>query len=245
MRVRMAVALLTSVALLAGCSGTDSDEVLVLAASSLTDALRDVAAAYETAEPGITVTLSFGGSSAIREQVLAGAPADVVVLAGVDVMDDLAGAVTEPVLIASNTPVLVVPAGNPGGVTELTDLTDDALLVGLCRSAVPCGALADELLATSNIEARVDTREPDVRALLGKVVDGELDAGIVYATDALAAGDAVEVIALPAEDVPATAYPAALLADAPHPAAGRAFIDLLRSDVGQQALADRGFGPSP
>lgn len=239
-------ALLVGILFLAACSATGEDEVVVLAASSLTDVLTDVVTSFESQNPGTELSLSFGGSSALREQVLAGAPADVVVLASIEAMDGLvaAGAVTDAVLVASNSPALVVPAGNPGGVTDLTDLADDRLLVGLCRAAVPCGALADELLAASSVEPSVDTREPDVRALLAKVVDGELDTGIVYATDAQAAGDAVEVIALQGS-APTTAYPAAVVADAPHTTLADAFLDLLQSEVGREAFADRGFGPPP
>jgi molybdate transport system substrate-binding protein len=250
-----AVAVLGALAACGGSSGgaapaaDDGDvgvegTVTVFAAASLTDAFADVAAAFEDEHPGVTVELSFAGSPSLREQVLEGAPADVVATADEEVMADLVdeGAVGEPVLFATSRLQLAVPAGNPAGVTGLDDLARDELLVGLCAEGVPCGELARRVLAAAGITPAPDTEEPDVRALLAKIEAGELDAGLVYTTDVRAASGAVEGIDVPAGEA-TTRYPIATVADAPHPDAAAAFVAFVTSPAGRDVLADHGFGP--
>ncbi len=206
----------------------------------------DIEQAFELAEPGVTVRLNVGGSSSLREQILEGAPADLFASADETNMIPLveAGAVDgTPNIFATNHLQIVVPAGNPGQVESVSDLADPDLLVGLCDPAVPCGALAREALASAGVEPSLDTNEPDVRSLLTKVVEGELDVGIVYATDVTAGGDAVIGIDVsPADDVIAR-YPLAVLSDSPNPAAAAAFRDFVLSPEGQAILERHGFGP--
>jgi molybdate transport system substrate-binding protein len=161
-------------------------------------------------------------------------------------MDDVvaAGAVAgEPVVIATNDLQLVVPTGNPAAVRSLADLARDDVLVGLCAAGVPCGDLARRALDAADVEATVDTEEPDVRALLAKVAAGELDAGIVYRTDVAAAGERVEGIELPADAQQVTRYPVAVLAGSAVPAAAVAFVAFVGSARGRAILASHGFGP--
>lgn len=176
--------------LAAGCSstgdsGTRDSEVVVMAASSLTDVLETV---FEDRE---SVTPVVAASSTLVAQLAAGAEADVLITANAATMDRAVaeGAVRgEPVLIAVNTLVLATPAGNPGDVTGLADLSRRSLLVGLCAAEVPCGALAQQALSKASVTPSADTLEPNVRALAAKISLGELDAGLVYATDARRAG---------------------------------------------------------
>jgi len=241
---------------LAACGGSTGDAapsgdgapertVTVFAAASLTDAFADVAAAFEDEHPGVTVELSFAGSSALREQVLDGAPADVVATADEAVMADLVdeGAVGEPVAFATNRLQLAVPAGNPAGVGGLDDLGRGDLVIGLCAAGVPCGDLARRVLDGAGVEPAPDTEEPNVRALLAKVEAGELDAGLVYATDVRAAGDAVEAVDVPVGEEGTTRYPIAAVADAPHPRAADAFVAFVTTPAARDVLADHGFGP--
>ncbi len=220
-------------------------QVLVSAAASLTDAFADVEAAFEQLHPDADVVRNLGGSSSLREQLLDGAPADVFASADVDTMDDVvdAGATAgDPVAFATNHLQIAVPAGNPAGITGLEDFADDDLLLGLCAAGVPCGDLAREALAAAGITPRIDTDEPDVRALLAKVEADELDAGITYATDVAAADGRVAGIDLPPDvDVRAT-YPIAVVADAPNPVAAQAFVDFVLADDGRRLLTQRGFG---
>lgn len=227
-------------------SGAVEGTVTVFAAASLTDVFTTLGEQFEQDNPGATVAFSFGPSSALVTQVLEGAPADVVATAAVSTMDDLvAGDVVDgdPVAFGTNPLELAVPAGNPGGVTELADLADDELLVGLCAEEVPCGRFAREALTGAGVEPSIDSDEQDVRALLTKLEAGELDVGIVYRTDVAADGDAVEGIAIPADQNVTATYPIAGVGEAPNAEGGRAFVDFVLSGDGLAALADAGFGP--
>ncbi|MFC8190732.1 molybdate ABC transporter substrate-binding protein [Cellulomonas sp. NPDC057328] len=227
----------------AGTDAGPTGPVVVLAAASLTDVLATVAADLEAEHPGLEVSTSLGASSTLAAQVVAGAPADVLVTASgttmATVTDALGGA---PVVVARNTLQIAVPAGNPAGVTGLTDLADPDLTVALCDPSVPCGAVAAQVLASAGVVAAPDTLEQDARATLTKVRLGEVDAALVYRTDVLAAGPDVEGLDVPAEHRVATDYLALALPDAPHPAAARAVVAHLRSPAGAAALRAAGFG---
>jgi molybdate transport system substrate-binding protein len=128
-------------------------------------------------------------------------------------------------------------------VTGLSDFARDELLIGLCAEAVPCGDFARQALANGGVTPRIDTNEPDVRALLTKIEAGELDAAIVYATDVLSASGSVEGVAIPDEDNVPAEYPIAVLRDAPNPEVAKAFVAFVHSNAGREILATYGFGP--
>jgi len=222
--------------LLVSCSRGASDEIVVSAASSLSGAFTEMETAFETEHPDTNVIFNFGGSSALREQILEGAPVDVFASANPITMEQVALLIDTPNVFAINRLAIAVPADNPGGVTSLADFDRAQLLIGLCAEAVPCGSLALTALTDASIEPVVDSNEPDVRALLTKIEAGELDAGIVYATDVL--GGDVHGIPL---DV-TTEYPIAALLDAPNPMGAADFIAFVLSDVGQAILLAHGFG---
>ncbi len=235
-----AVIVLTS-AVAAGCGSSD-DELLVFAASSLTDAFTEIAEEFEQQNPTIDVQFSFAGSSTLREQILEGAPADVFAAASPGTMEPVVAA--DPVLAADtfarNDMVIAVPVGNPGAVVRLDDLSDPGLLVGLCATAVPCGALARQVLANAGVVPSIDTEEPNVRALLGKVEAGELDVALVYRTEAQTAVGRVEAIDIPANVNAFTSYPVVAL----KPGKADAFVAFVLSERGRAILAARGFaGP--
>ena len=242
---RPAAALGLAVLTAAGCGGGGEDgTVLVSAAASLTDAFGAIETAFEQANPGVDVVLNLGASSALRDQILEGAPVDVYAGADTVTMDALvdAGAVSgEPAVFATNRMVIGVPAGNLAGVTGLGDLADPDLLVGLCAEGVPCGGFAARVLAAAGVEPEVDTREPNVRALLTKLAAGELDAGIVYVTDA-AVDPGVDAIAVPDEVNVLAEYPIAVVAAAPHRDRAGGFVAFVRSGEGRAILAGFGFG---
>lgn len=248
-RLAILTAGVTATLALAACGDdTTSDpasagSITVFAAASLSDAFTEVADRFEAADGDVSVELSFAGSSSLREQILGGAPADVFASADQADMDRLveAGEVESPDAFAENRLQIVVPAGNPAGVDGVDDLADPDLLIGLCAEEVPCGYLGRKALADAGVTPSPDTDEPDVRALLTKVEAGELDAGLVYVTDVVAARDAVEGIDLPAEvDVVAT-YPIAATTRSAHPDAARAFIEFVLGAEGQAILERSGF----
>ncbi len=219
-------------------------ELLVSAAASLTDAFSEIESSFEEAHPEVDVILNLGASSALREQILEGAPADVFAAANISNMEQVAGAgeVTgQAEIFATNLLQIAVPAGNEAGVTGLDDFANDDLLIGLCAEDVPCGEFGREALASAGVTPVIDTNEPDVRALLTKIEVGELDAGITYVTDVMSAGGAVEGVDIPVEDNVVAEYPIAALAGAPNPAAASAFVEFVLSDQGQAILTAYGF----
>ncbi|MFH5820994.1 molybdate ABC transporter substrate-binding protein [Georgenia sp. AZ-5] len=243
------LALSVGVGCAAGTSGGGADgaagaaELTVFAAASLTGVAEQVAALVEEARPGTEVRLSFAGSSDLAAQVIAGAPADVLMTADEATMDRLVDAGLtdgEPVVVAENHPALVVPAGNPAGVTGLDASLDGAALV-VCAPQVPCGRAAQELAGLAGITLTPVSEESAVTDVLGKVRSGQADAGIVYSSDARAAGDAVEVVPVPLAERVVNRYPAAVLAGSGEPTLARAWIAALTGEQGRLVLADAGF----
>jgi molybdate transport system substrate-binding protein len=221
-----------------------SGDVVVFAAASLTEAFTRIGDRFEEAHPDARVTFSFAASSALAQQVVAGAPAGVFAAASpatMSVVTDDGGADGEPQVFARNRLQIVVPAGNPGDVSGLADLADPGLAIALCAEQVPCGAAATAVLAAAGVVPAPDTLEQDVKAVLSKVVLGEVDAGLVYRTDVLAAGDDVEGIAFPEADDAVTDYPVVALDGATEPAVAHAFVAYVLSADGQQVLAEAGF----
>jgi molybdate transport system substrate-binding protein len=219
-------------------------DITVLAAASLTDAFTALGEAFDAGHPGARVSFNFGASSALREQILGGAPADVFASADQANVDQLieAGAATASRVFASNQLEIAVPPGNPGGIKGLTDFADPDLLIGLCAEEVPCGQLGRRALRRSGVEPAVDTNAPDVRALLTQVESGDLDAGLVYVTDGRAAGGAIDTVAVPAEENVRAAYPIAALEESGEPELAAAFVDFVTSAAGREILAAHGFG---
>jgi molybdate transport system substrate-binding protein len=229
---------------LSACANdTNTEEVFLFAASSLTEVMTQVAAEYNAANPEVEIKLNFAGSATLREQLLGGAKADVVMVANSHIMDDLvaADAVLEPAIAASNQMVLVVPVDNPANITALSDLDRESLLVGLCSKGVPCGMSARQILANAGVSVSLDTNEPNVKSLLAKISQGELDAGIVYVTDLGSSASPVSSIAIDPAQNETNQYPIASVAGSSNPAAAAAFVRFVISEIGQQAFLDSGF----
>ena len=223
----------------AGISGT----IDVFAAASLTSAFGKIGQDFQAAHPGTTVIFNFGASSALAQQIVAGAPADVFAAASPATMKTVsdAGDATDPQVFVRNRLEIAVPPDNPGRVTGLADFAKPELTIALCAAEVPCGAAATKVFTATGIAAAPDTLEQDVKAALSKVQLGEVDAALVYRTDVLAAGDEVEGIDFPEAGQAINDYPLAALAQAPHAAAAKAFVAYVLSSEGQQVLADAGF----
>ena len=216
----------------------------VLVAASLLPVAEVLAGDFELLHPGVDVRIAGAGSSALREQVLAGAPADVFIPADPSHLRTVRqeiGLSGEPVVVARNSLVLAVPADNDAGVAALADLTRPELLIGLCAAEVPCGAHARAGLSRAGIEPVPDTDEPNVRALVTKLTAGELDAAVVYASDALTAAG-IESLGWDAGSAPETTYEAAVLVGAPNTQAAEAFVDFLDSAAARDTFASHGLG---
>ena len=217
--------------------------ITVDAAASLNRVLPRIAAAFERAHSGAHVRFSFGGSSALAAQIVAGTPVDVFAAASTATMrtvQDAGRTAAPPVVIARNRLEIVVPQGDPAHVTGLADFADAAKTVIVCAPRVPCGAAAQQVFALAGVRAEPDSYEPDVTSVLTKVRLNEADAGLVYRTDVLAAGSAVQGIPFPEAARAITDYPIAPIAGSAEPALAAAFVDWVVRH-GAADLAAAGF----
>jgi len=217
--------------------------ITVLAASSLTASFSTLGTLFEAAHPGVEVTLGFAASSALATQITSGAPADVFASASPTTMDAVvgAGAAADPTVFAKNVMAIAVPPANPGKVTGVSSLAGAGVTTALCQPQVPCGATAQKVFANAKVAVRPVTLEPDVKSVLSKVQLGEVDAGVVYVTDVLAAGDKVVGMAIPDEVNASTSYPIAALTGSANAATAAAFVDYVLSPAGTGVLAAAGF----
>ena len=223
-------------------SGSAAPQVItVSAAASLTDAFTEIGAAYSASHSGVDVRFNFGGSSTLAEQINAGAPVDVFAAASDRAMQTTldAGTVGPPVIFTRNSMAIALPVGNPADITSLADLADPDVTVVVCNEPVPCGSAARAVFDTSGLTVTPASLEPDVRAVLTKVISDEADAGIVYRSDIAAAGDTVESIDIPDSVNAVNEYPIAATTDAAMQA--QDFIDFVLSDAGQSILTRWGF----
>jgi molybdate transport system substrate-binding protein len=226
-----------------GGSGEVTGRVTVLAAASLQAAFGTIKSRFEAAHPGVTVRLSFGGSSALAQQINSGAAADVFASAATKNMQQVisAGEATSSTNFATNVMEIAVPPSNPAHVSSLDDLAGTGVKVALCQPQVPCGAVAAKVFRNAKLTVKPVTLEQDVKSTLTKVTTGEVDAGVVYVTDVRAAGSAVTGIPIPAAVNASTDYPIAVLRHAPNASAAKAFVAYVLSGTGQKVLADDGF----
>ncbi len=231
---------------LAGCSSDPDDETLtVFAAASLKGTFTELADQFENDHPGVTVELSFAGSSDLVAQIQNGAPADVLAAADTTTMDQAGDLVVDPVDFATNVLQIATPPDDPAGVTSLQDLARPGTQVVVCAPAVPCGSATVALEKAAGVDLRPVSEEQSVTDVLNKVISGEADAGLVYVTDVRSAGDAVRGVELPESSQVVNTYPIATVADSPQAGLAQKFVDLVTDPTGQAVLADAGFGAPP
>jgi molybdate transport system substrate-binding protein len=217
--------------------------ITVSAAASLTDVFPVIAKAFMKKYPGTIVKFNFGGSSTLVEQVNAGAPVDVLATASEPTMWKAvkAGHAGLPLLFAKNSMAIAMPSDNPANIGSLQDLTKPGVLVAVCDVAVPCGSAARDLFTLNHLVVRPVTRELDVRSVLGKVMSGEVDAGIVYVTDVKAVGSKVSYVPIPAANNVTTTYPIATVVGSANVVAARAFVSYVRYTASAQGIL-RAYG---
>ncbi|MEV0729456.1 molybdate ABC transporter substrate-binding protein [Polymorphospora sp. NPDC050346] len=242
----------------AGCGGGDDDprpdadgspgavtgSITVLAAASLTESFTRIGADFEAANPGVTITFSFAGSSQLAQQITAGAPADVFAAASPATMKTVTDAgdnAAEPQVFVRNQLVIAVAKGNPKGITGLADLTKPDTKVALCAEQVPCGAAAKTALDAAGTALTPVTLEQDVKQALSKVRLGEVDAALVYRTDARAAAADVDGIEFPESAGAVNDYPIVALKQAPNSAGAAAFVAYVLGDKARTVLVEAGF----
>jgi molybdate transport system substrate-binding protein len=256
-RLRVLAGSVVALALVAAACGDDDaststtsassgveGEITVFAAASLTDAFTQIAAAFTAANPDATVTFSFDASSALVAQINEGAPADVFASADTANMDKLVDAGLtggEPEIFATNLLGIIVAPDNPLRITGVADLVDADIKTAICAAEVPCGRYAAEIFANAGVTVTPVTLEQNVRGVVTKVTEGAADAGIVYVTDVLAAGDQAELVVIP-EDINVLAeYPIAAVSTSANIAVAEAFIEFVLGSPAQDILGELGF----
>jgi molybdate transport system substrate-binding protein len=231
-------------------------DVVVFAASSLTDAFKDIATEFQHAHPHARAVFSFGGSSQLAIQLVNGARADVFASADQDQMDVAKkghALLEQQQVFIRNRLMVIAPQDNPASITSLQDLARPGVKVVGAQASVPIGAYTAQLLKSASananfgadfeqrVERNVVSREDTVRQIVAKIQLGEADAAVVYVTDVTPqiANQFVRV-SLP-EDLQVTAqYPIAV-GNGHNRAGGEAFVAFVQSPVGQHILANWGF----
>jgi len=247
---RFVASLLASTAIF-GCAlcASQAAQVTVFAAASLTESLKEVAAAHER-RSGDKITFNFGASSTLARQIEEGAPVDIFFSADEAKMDGLEkkGLIVKGSRKSwlSNSLVIVVAADGGTGITGPKDLTTDKVkrLALAEPKTVPAGIYAKEFLLEQNlwsaVEAKVIPTE-NVRAALAAVEAGNVEAGIVYKTDAAISKKVKVVYEVPVANGPRISYPLAQVTDAPQPEAAKRFIAYMTGKEAGEVFARSGF----
>jgi molybdate transport system substrate-binding protein len=258
---RIPGALVVGVCLVSACKraapppAAPEKNLVVFAAASLRDSFTHMQSDFLWDHRGAEITFNFAGTQQLRTQLEQGAAADVFASADQKHMGELvkAGRVAAPVVFARNEPVVVVTKEAAAKLRSFADLPSAArIVVGVPE--VPIGRYTAQILDKASaslgadfrkrVEAKIVSRELDVRHVLAKVTLGEADAAIVYASDARAARDKVTVLTIPPAVNVVAEYPIAVVSNAAHPTLARAWVEFVLGK-GQQALSDAGFQASP
>ncbi len=225
-----------------------AEEITVFAAASLTDALKEISASYQT-KTGDKVLFNFAASNTLVQQIQAGAPADLFFSADEAKMDALATAgliVPETRREVLGNTLVVITAQDGPPIHTLADLTKPAIryLSLADPQAVPAGIYAKALLETNGfwdaVKAKVVPAE-NVRGALAVVASGNAEAGIVYKTDAAISKNVKIALEIPASEGPTIRYPVALLKDSSHSASAQKFLNYLAEKSATDIFEKFGF----
>jgi molybdate transport system substrate-binding protein len=236
-------------AALIGCGGGGSSKpsLNVSAAASLRKAFTEYGQGFSQAR----TRFSFAGSDTLAAQIEQGIRPDVFASANTKLPEALYAKdlLERPVVFAANRLVLAVPSGSK--IESLAALEHPGLSIALGTPTVPVGAYTEKVLARLSprrrrlLLANVHDREPDVTGIVGKLTEGAVDAGLLYATDVSATRGQLRAITLPAALEPQVAYAIAVVKGTRHGAQARAFIAGLLRGAGQAELLHSGFLPPP
>ena len=230
----------------------------VFAASSLTDAFKEIGTVFE-AQKSTAVALNFGASTQLRTQLQQGAVADVFASADQAQMNNARGdgSISGPdVIFARNRLVVITPKNNPGKLQSAADIALPGIKFVTAAPEVPIGVYTQNMFDKMSqiavfgadfkdrANANIVSREPNVRQVVAKVQLGEADAAVVYRSD-VTPSSAPDLMVIPIPDDLNTlaAYPIALVTNGPQLELGQAFIDLVMAPAGQSILEKWGFIP--
>ncbi len=233
--------------------------ITLFAAASTAKVMGEEITEFEARNPGITVQGDYEGTQSLLTKLSADpAAADLFLSADARHMDQALAQhlVARPAVLAGNRLAIAIAPHNPGQITRVADLARPGLRIVLADTSVPAGAYAEQALHlvekngdapagfAATVLSHVVSRESDVEQVVAKAASGEVDAGIVYVTDALA-NHSISYLPLAARDQPPTVYEVAVTAQAPHGSAARAFLDFLLGTEGQHILRSAGFTGPP
>src|SRR3954471_1459099 len=239
----------------AACGGDDGSSggggpppLTVSAAASLKTAFTEYGKQFKDAD----AKFSFAGSDELAAQIEQGVKPDVFAAANTKLPDALydKGLVEKPTVFAGNRLVLAVPA-DATKVRGLDDVGRRGVTLAVGAPGVPIGAYTRTVLAKlpeaqrRAILGNVRSQEPDVSGITGKLTQGAVDAGFLYASDVRATDDKLKAITLPARLQPTVAYGVAVVKGARHRAQARAFVEGLLRGEGAKALTAAGFLSPP
>ncbi|MCH6472024.1 molybdate ABC transporter substrate-binding protein [Sinomonas terrae] len=229
----------------ASSSASSGGTLTVFAAASLTATFTELGHDFEAAHPGSKVNFNFGGSSDLVSQLQNGAPADVFASADQTNMTKATNAglaAGTPQVFATNVLEIAVPPSNPAGIHTFQDLTKAGVRLVVCAQQVPCGSAAQKAAKAAGLTLKPVSEEQSVTDVLGKVISGDADAGLVYVTDVKGAGSKVSGVAFPESSAAVNSYPIVALKDSKNAALAQEFVDFVRGAQGQKVLGDAGFG---
>lgn len=256
--MRKLTALLAALILLASCkinhTSQPKTELVIFAASSLTNAFDEMTAKFEAQHPDVKVVLNFASSSQLAAQLLEGAQADIFASANPIQMQNVVDAGLlegQPVTFAKNQLVLLVPKENPAQISGLADLANPGISLILASPSTPVRVYSDQVIQNysdaafaASVYQNLASEEANVRQVVTKIALGEGDVGIVYASDLTPdISELVLSIPIPPEiNVPAD-YPIAQLGTSTNPELAKTFIQFVLSAQGQEILGSWGFIP--
>ncbi|PZV16319.1 MAG: molybdate ABC transporter substrate-binding protein [Leptolyngbya sp.] len=229
-----------------------NSRLVVSAAASLTDALQEIAPLYNQTQPTVTLRYNFASSGALQQQIENGAPADIFISAAEKQMDTLQQKnLIEPASrrnLLTNRLVLLVP-NTASGITNLKSLTDirvKRIAIGDPRS-VPAGQYSAEALKKQGLWNSLQPKfvlANNVRQVLQFVESGNVQAGLVYATDAKTSSKVKVVQVIPTNLHAPIAYPIAVVKRSKNQTSARTFIQFLSSSKSKKIFQKYGFGIS-
>jgi molybdate transport system substrate-binding protein len=237
MRRGIAVLLCAMLAAVGGCADEKErtgGKLAIWAPTSLGPVLRILEPKFEKTHPGIDVVLTVGDDAGMARQLTSGAPVDVFV-ASAAAMSQIKGA--SPQLIARDRLTIAVGPANPLKIKGLKDLA--AHKVAVCVAAVSCGAVAQAALDQAGVKLADRVDQPDVGSAMTKLTLGEVDAALVYESDAEASIGQVDSVKLPS--VPLTDIMVTVLPHAANVSSAKEFVDFVASAQGRTSFGDTGF----
>jgi molybdate transport system substrate-binding protein len=222
-----------------------SGSITVLAASSLTQTFTTLAADFEAANPGVTVTPTFAGSGALVTQIQQGIPADIFAAAAAAPMATLQTGgqlLDNSTNFATNTLEIAVPPSNPANIATFADLAKPGVKLVICAPTEPCGASSVAMEAMEKVTLTPVALEPAVANVLTAVSSGQADAGLVYKTDVLGSAGSVKGITFADSGKVINTYPIAVLKESKNQKVAQAFVAFVLASKAQAVLAKAGFG---